>query len=179
MQYILVASILLLIGVDQITKLMATSSLAGHNMIPVIGDVFYFTYTENTGAAFGMLKESRWIFIVLTFILVIAALYVLFKKSIKKTMLLKWALVPIIAGGLGNLIDRVCKGYVVDMIYFKPIDFPVFNFADICVNVGGGLLILGLLLAPAEIFSLKKKKKAPALADTSSSAAAGDGEDGD
>lgn len=159
MPAILVTSILVLMGIDQITKVIAFNTLTAGDMVPVIPDIFYFTYTENTGAAFGILKNQRWIFIVLTMIVVLVALYILLKGKLSKMPLMQWSFVLIIAGGAGNLIDRIFRGYVVDMIYFKPVNFPVFNFADCCVSIGGVLLFIAVLLAPDELLFKKKTIK--------------------
>ncbi len=112
--------------------------------IPVIQNVLYLTYVENRGAAFGILQNQRWFFIVVTLAVIVAMLvYVIWKKTNHKMLLISFAL--IIGGGVGNLIDRLMLSYVIDFIDFRLIHFPVFNVADICVVCGSILLCIYVL----------------------------------
>ncbi len=150
MPLIVIAAVALLVGIDQIIKLWASQTLAAVGSIPVIEGVFEFSYVENRGAAFGILQDQRWIFIVLTIAVVIAAVWLLFSGRVKNWMV-RIPIILALAGGVGNLIDRIWHGYVVDMFYFKLIDFAVFNFADVCVVVGCIWLILSILFVPDAI----------------------------
>ena len=120
--------------------------------IPVIEDVFHITYIRNEGAAFGMLSEHRWVFMITSTIAIIAILIYLFKYC-KESMLTKVGMAMLVGGGIGNMIDRVILGYVVDMIDCRFIDFYIFNIADSFICVGTGIVILGFIL------SLVKEKK--------------------
>ncbi len=150
MPLIVIAAVALLVGIDQLIKLWASQTLAAVGNIPVIEGVFEFSYVENRGAAFGILQDQRWIFIVLTIVVVIAAVWLLFSGRVK-SWLVRTPIILALAGGVGNLIDRIWHGYVVDMFYFKLIDFAVFNFADVCVVVGCIWLILSILFVPDAI----------------------------
>ena len=99
------------------------------------------THIHNTGAAFSMLSGARWFFVVLTTVFVVFALWVLYAKKITHPMG-RWTLVLIVAGALGNLIDRALYGYVVDMFEVLFMHFAVFNVADIFVVVGGILFCI-------------------------------------
>ena len=149
--------IVLVIAADQITKAWAVSALTGIDTMPLIQDVLHVTYVENRGAAFGMLADQRWVFMVLS-VVGIAALFAWMSidKTISRPM--KSILAMIIGGGIGNMIDRVMLGYVVDFIDCRFIDFYVFNVADSFVTVGCVLFVL--LLSIEEYKNAKKKKAA-------------------
>ena len=151
--------IVALVTVDQVTKLMASSMLTAGESVDVIAGVFRFTYVENRGAAFGMLSEHRWVFMILS-TLAIVALFIYLWKFRPDSELGCMALSMIIAGGIGNMLDRCYLGYVVDFLDFCA--FPeiwmwVFNVADVCVCVGGGLMVLWLILSM--VVDAKKAKE--------------------
>ena len=155
--FLSLAAAALLVGVDQLLKWWAAQSLQA-GPLALIPGVFSFTYHENYGAAFGILQERR-IFLVLFTLLVLGALcWVLVKGKVTDKVLIA-ALTLIVAGGVGNLIDRIVRGYVVDFLYFELINFPIFNFADCCVCVGTGLVVLYLLVLEPR----KKKQEPPSL----------------
>ena len=133
----LFVAVALLTGFDQLTKLLAVKNLKGKADIPLIPDVLYFQYLENRGAAFGIFQDRKNFLVLLTSLILVGVCYVLWKiPADKKYIYLKLLCFLITAGGIGNLIDRVRLDYVIDFIYFAPIDFPVFNVADIYVSVG-------------------------------------------
>lgn len=133
----LFVAVALLTGFDQLTKLLAVKTLKGKADIPLIPDVLYFQYLENRGAAFGIFQDRKIFLVLLTSLILVGVCYVLWKiPADKKYIYLKLLCFLITAGGIGNLIDRVRLDYVIDFIYFAPIDFPVFNVADIYVSVG-------------------------------------------
>lgn len=138
--------ICILIVPDQWTKSMAVTSLKGNPPLVLIPNILEFVYVENTGAAFGTFQGMRSIFLILAPV-VCVILFILFMKlkDEKKYTPLRFCFLFIIAGALGNFIDRLRLSYVVDFIYFKLIDFPVFNVADIYVTCSCILLILLLL----------------------------------
>ena len=140
-------SVIIIVGIflDQLTKFLTSSFMELYESIPIIKDVIHITYIQNTGAAFGMMKDSRWIFMIVSTVMIIAlSLYLYLGHAENRFYGISIAM--IISGGIGNMIDRIALGYVVDMIDFTLIDFAVFNGADSFVCVGAGLLILALIL---------------------------------
>ena len=142
--------------IDQLTKHWAAVELKKVETIPLIQNVFHLTYCENTGAAFSMLRDNRAVLLIISFVLLAGILYALLKKWMKYPMG-QIALCLILAGALGNIIDRVFQGYVVDFFDFCLIHFPIFNVADILLNVGVFLMVVYLLFV--EPRRLKKEKK--------------------
>jgi len=141
-----VITVVLLILLDQWTKWLAIVHLKGSRPIVLIPGVFELNYTENRGAAFGMLQNQKWFFLIITLIVVIGVVYLLCRMPLERRYLpLRATLTILIAGAIGNLIDRVYLSYVVDFLYFKLIDFPVFNVADCYVTVMVFALVLLLL----------------------------------
>lgn len=138
-----IAAILVMIVVDQVVKHWAFIVLQPQHTIPLIENVFHLTYIENRGAAFSMFAkfDSRWIFVALAAVITLAICYALSKK-LMQTALGSWSLVLIAAGAVGNAVDRVARGFVVDMFDFRLIHFPVFNVADIFICVGGVLFVI-------------------------------------
>ena len=145
-KYTLFSVIILLgIGIDQLTKLLSVKFLQPVGTVPIIKDVIHLTYVENRGAAFGMLSDARWVFMLTSSIAILGMLAYLY-SGMAQNRLYEVSLAMIVSGGIGNMIDRTALGYVVDMIDFRLIDFAVFNGADSFVCVGAGLLILALVL---------------------------------
>ena len=138
-----IAAILVMIVVDQAVKHWAFTVLQPQHTIPLIENVFHLTYIENRGAAFSMFAkfDSRWIFVALAAVITLAICYALSKK-LMQTALGNWSLILIAAGAVGNAVDRVARGFVVDMFDFRLIHFPVFNVADIFICVGGVLFVI-------------------------------------
>lgn len=126
---------IILIVLDYIIKLWALNSLSLMDEIKVVSDWIVLSYVENRGAAFGMFQGQSWLLVGITSVAIIGCIVAIVLKFIKDKWIV-YSLSLIIAGGIGNLIDRVFRGFVVDYIYVKIIDFPVFNLADICVCVG-------------------------------------------
>lgn len=144
--------------VDQITKQLVVTYLALGESVDVIPNVFRFTYVQNRGAAFGMLSEHRWVFMVIS-VVAIAAIFVYLWKFRPTSRFACVGLSLVIGGGIGNMIDRCYLTYVIDFLDFCA--FPkiwmwVFNVADSCVCVGGAMLVLWCVL---EIVREAKKKK--------------------
>ena len=146
MIYFIVAAAVIL--VDQLVKHAVLSGMTVGETIPLLDDIFHITYVQNRGAAFSM-WEQQWVMLILVPAVALAAGLVLIyiKRNIwSRLTLLSIAL--ICGGGIGNLIDRIFQGYVVDMFdcrFFPFFDFPVFNVADISICVGCGLLILDII----------------------------------
>ena len=132
-----------LIILDQITKLWALGTLRGNNPITLIPGVLEFYYVENRGAAFGILQNKQWFFLLITVVVLAVLLWMIPRIPTDSHYLgLRVCLYFIGAGAVGNMIDRIFRKYVVDFIYFRLIDFPVFNVADIYVTVAAVLLII-------------------------------------
>lgn len=135
--------VLVLTGLDQSTKHLAVLHLKGKSSIVFIKGVFELSYLENTGAAFGIFQNQRWVFMILTtfVILIIGYLYIRLPDK-KRYRFLSASLLLLLAGAVGNMIDRTINGYVVDFFYFSLIDFPVFNVADIYVVLSAFFCLL-------------------------------------
>lgn len=141
--------IIALIVIDQITKLLTINYLLPVNSVEIIKNILSFTYVENRGAAFGIMQNSRIFFLIFTVILIGAIIiYTIKTKPQNKLYLVSTSL--IIAGGMGNFIDRLFRGYVVDMIEVTFIEYPVFNFADICVVIGAILFCIYMFFDKSE-----------------------------
>ena len=152
---ILACCIALLVFLDQWVKQWAREYLMPVGSLPFIDGFLGFRYTTNTGAAFGILPDGRWFFVILTTVVLIVILIYEFKiPYTKKNM---WGRIPltlITAGAIGNFIDRLLTGYVVDMFEFLFINFPIFNVADI-------LLVAGTIIFTfASIFVFKEEENA-------------------
>jgi len=133
------------IAVDQYTKYLTEANLALGETVPVWEGVFEFANVHNTGAAWGMFAGGRWIFIAVTLVSCALMLYVLIKLHHQLGVVARICLVLLIAGAIGNFIDRIWLGYVRDMLYVSLINFPVFNIADSAVCIGAGLLVVDTL----------------------------------
>lgn len=148
MVYAIVAVLVLII--DQAVKYWTTLNLAEGATQTFIPNIVELTNLHNDGAAYGLLSgaDARWIFVALTIVFAIFIIYLLSKDVISGKMG-KWTIVLVLAGGLGNCIDRIINGYVVDMFHFTfPVfgrDYPVFNVADMFVSVCGVLFCLWLI----------------------------------
>ncbi len=160
-------SSLVLIAADQYTKMLAVSRLKDQKPFVIWEGVFEFLYSENRGAAFGMLQGRQGIFFIIAVIVLAAAVYVMLRMPGREQGRYRWlklCTTMITAGAVGNMIDRVSQGYVVDFLYFKLINFPIFNVADIYVTVAAALLFLLMCFYYREeeldIFLLKKKEDA-------------------
>ena len=159
MTVVLIAIIVGIVGIDQLTKWLAVIYLQGEPSFPLWREVLHFTYVENTGMAFGMLKDHRWVFMVFSTVSIIALLVYLFRFRPQS----RWMQIPmamIVGGGIGNMIDRIFLGYVIDFIDFTLIDFAVFNIADSFVCVGAGILIVYLLIDLFREIKRERAKKA-------------------
>ena len=157
-------AVVLLVLLDQWTKVLAIQHLMNSDGITIIPKVFRLYYLENRGSAFGLMQNQKVFFVVFT-IIVLAVLTLLYRKipDTKRMLPLKIAGVLIYAGAIGNFIDRVRQSYVVDFFYFELIDFPVFNVADIYVTTAAiALIILVIFFYKDEDFqflSVRKNQK--------------------
>lgn len=142
---ILLLLVVLIIGADQLVKFWAVQTLMSGSSIVLIPGIFRLTYVENRGAAFSFLENHISFFVIATLLVLCAIIYAFLKKLIP-TKLGRLALAFVAGGAVGNLIDRILHGYVVDMFYFELIDFPVFNVADIFIVIGGILFAYYVLV---------------------------------
>lgn len=141
-----ILGVLAAIGLDQWTKYLAVTNLKGQEPIVLWEGVFEFLYSENRGAAFGMLQGKQGFFFLVGAVVLIAAVYIMYRMPVNKEYLpLQICLFLIVAGAVGNMIDRITLGYVVDFLYFKLIDFPIFNMADCYVTVATALTMILIL----------------------------------
>ena len=143
--------IIILIIADQLTKLWALADLRGSEGIPVISGVFELQYLENRGAAFGILQDKQILFLLITVAVAVLLTYISIRiPEERKYTPLRICYVLLMAGAFGNLIDRVARGYVVDFFYFKVINFPIFNVADIYVTCSAIFLAVLLIFCYKE-----------------------------
>ena len=147
---------------DQFTKYLAIHSLKDTSGIALIPDVFELQYVENRGAAFGILQQKR-IFLILISVIVLCLLYYFYHKipEGKRYFPLRLISVMLVSGAIGNMIDRIVRGYVVDFLYFKWINFPVFNVADcyVVISVIADFLFLCFYYSDDELRFLDIRKK--------------------
>ena len=140
--YVLFAA--LVVAADQFTKYLTLLYIPLHTRIDVLPGFLGLTYVQNTGAAFSSFRGQQWLFVLIFAVLTVAILWEYFKKPKPFTRFERWCIASIYAGGLGNMIDRVRFGYVVDMIETRFMDFPVFNVADCFITCGCIILIISL-----------------------------------
>lgn len=139
--YYLIAFIVIV--VDQVTKYVVVRTMALSETIPLIEGVFHITSHRNTGAAFGILQDGRWFFIAITPIVLAAIVWYMPRIRDQRGALFAFSL--ILGGAVGNFIDRLLQGEVVDFFDFRLINFPIFNVADSCIVIGVILLLLDTL----------------------------------
>ena len=147
--------IVLCIAADQLTKICAAANLKEISTLPIIENIFHFTYVENRGAAFGMLADHRWVFMILS-VVGIAAIFVYLTVTKPKSWWMRLALCFIVGGGVGNMIDRIARGYVIDFIDCRFINFYAFNVADSFVCVGCAMFIIAVIIDEVRERKLKK-----------------------
>lgn len=144
-------SIVVLLVFDQWTKQLATTHLKGTDGIPIIQNVFELYYLENRGVAFGMMQNQKLLIVSVGMIMMIVVFFFLFKvREAKNATFARICLIMIASGGIGNMIDRLCNGFVTDFLYFILIHFPIFNVADIYIVVGTILLSIYILFFSEE-----------------------------
>lgn len=135
--------LILLIGIDQVTKYLVRTNLINNKPIIIIPKVLNLQYSENTGAVWGILSGKMDFLKIFTLLILVIIAFLYFKiPDGKRFGILKVLAIFMIAGAIGNMIDRFLLGHVVDFIYFEIIDFPLFNFADSCLTVASIVLFL-------------------------------------
>ena len=134
------------VAADQLAKYLTVANIPLFSDVPFIPGLLQLTYVQNTGAAFSSFQGQQWLFAVMFVIFTGVILWEFFKKPMPFTKLERWCIAAVYAGGLGNMIDRVRLGYVVDMIETTFMEFPVFNVADCFITCGCILLMVHLFL---------------------------------
>lgn len=140
-----IVSIFLLLVIDQYSKSIATIQLKGRHSISIIKNVLEFAYVENKGAAFGIFSDATLFFIIVSILFsIVAIFYYVYLPLTNRFIPMRIILIFVISGAVGNLIDRITNHYVIDFIYVKVINFPVFNIADIYVTCS--IFVFALLM---------------------------------
>ena len=158
MQYLLM--ILFVAGataLDQWTKFLVVEDIPLYGQVEVIPEVVSLTYVQNTGAAFSSFRGMQWLFVVVFAVFTAGVVWEFIKKKMPFTTFERWCIVAVYAGGLGNMIDRLRFGYVVDMIKTEFMNFPVFNVADCFITCGCILLLVHLFFFNREFWKDEKK----------------------
>ena len=147
----------LIVAADQITKYLTVANFALYEDVPFIPGLLQLTYVQNTGAAFSSFEGQQWLFALIFAVFTAVVLYDMVKHYMPFSAFERWCVAAIYAGGLGNMIDRVRLGYVVDMIEVEFIRFPVFNVADCFITCGCVLLMISLIFVNKEFWKDEKK----------------------
>ena len=136
----------LLVFLDQYTKFLAVTYMKPRGAVSLIPGVLELRYLENRGAAFGMLQNRQWVFVVFAIVCIIVCAWIGLRLAVSgRHTASRICLAILAAGAAGNLIDRISRGFVVDFIYFSLIRFPVFNIADVCVSLSTVALVILVL----------------------------------
>ena len=147
----------LIAAADQVTKYLVVQNLGLYEEVTLLPGVLGLTHVRNQGAAFSSFQGMQWLFALIFAAFTLALLYEYFKKPLPLAKVERWCLAAIYGGGLGNMIDRVRLGYVVDMLETLFMDFPVFNLADCFISCGCVLLMVRLAFFNKAIWKDGKK----------------------
>ena len=148
----------LIAAADQVTKYLTVANIPLHTQVEFIPNVLGLTYVQNFGAAFSSFQGMQWLFALIFALFTVGVIWEYRKKALPFTTLERWCIAAIYGGGLGNMIDRIRFGYVVDMIETQFMDFPVFNVADCFITCGCILLMLHLVFFNKQFWKDEKKK---------------------
>ena len=146
-----------IVGVDQFTKYLTVANIPLHTEIPAIPGLFHLTYVQNTGAAFSSFRGMIWLFALIFLVFTALVIWEFSKKRMPFSNFERGCIAAVFGGGLGNMIDRVRLGFVVDMIELEFMRFPVFNVADCFITCGCVLLIAHLIFFNRDFFKDEKK----------------------
>lgn len=147
-----------IVAADQITKALTLANIPQYGQVEVLPGVVGLTYVRNYGAAFSSFQGMQWLFALIFLLFTVGVIWEYRKKAMPFTKLERWCIAAVWGGGLGNMIDRLRFGYVVDMIETQFMEFPVFNVADAFITCGSILLIAHLALFNKEFWKDEKKK---------------------
>ena len=142
---------------DQLSKVWVVENIPLYSQVEAIDGLFHLTYVQNTGAAFSSFEGMQWLFVAVFLLFALGILWEFRKNALGFTCLERWCLIAVFAGGLGNMIDRLRLGYVVDMIEVEFIRFPVFNVADCFITCGCVLLLFHLIFFNKKFWKDEKK----------------------
>ena len=146
-----------IVALDQYTKYLTVANIALYEDVPFLPGLLQLTYVQNTGAAFSSFEGQQWLFALIFAVFTGMIIWEFFKNTMKFTAFEWWCIAAIYGGGLGNMIDRIRMGYVVDMIETTFIEFPVFNVADCFITCGCILMMAHLILFNKEFWKDGKK----------------------
>lgn len=146
-----------IVAADQITKFLTVANIGLHVDKPFIPNFLSLTYEQNRGAAFSSFEGMQWLFALIFGVFTVLILWEYFKKPMPFSKFERWCIAAIYGGGLGNMIDRVRMGYVVDMIQTDFMDFPVFNVADCFITCGCFAMMVSLFFFNKEFWKEEKK----------------------
>ena len=146
-----------IVAADQFTKYLTVAGIALGEKVPFIPGLLRLTYVRNTGAAFSSFEGQQWLFALIFVVFTGLLFWEYFKKPMPFSTFERWCIAAIYGGGLGNIIDRVRLGFVVDMIEVDFMNFPVFNVADCFITCGCFLLLAHLILFNKEFWKEEKK----------------------
>lgn len=145
------------VAADQLVKFWVVANIPLHSSVEAIPGVFHLTYVQNTGAAFSSFQGMQWLFALIFVLFTAAVVWEFSKKRLPFTTFDRWCIALVYAGGLGNMIDRIRLGYVVDMVCVDFITFPVFNVADCFITCGCIALMVSLIFFNREFWKDEKK----------------------
>ena len=145
------------VAADQLTKLWVVKNIPLFTPKPAIPGIFHLTYTQNTGAAFSSFEGMRWLFVAVFAVFTVLVVWEFITKKLPFSKFERWCVCAIFAGGLGNIIDRIRLGFVVDMIEVEFMNFPVFNVADCFICCGCIVLMISLIFFNKEFWKEEKK----------------------
>ncbi len=146
-----------IVAADQWTKYLTVANIALYEDVEFIPGFLGLTYVQNTGAAFSAFEGQQWLFALIFLGFTAAVLWEYFKKPMDFTKFDRWCIAAIYGGGLGNMVDRVRLGYVVDMIETKFMVFPVFNVADCFITCGCIAMLVSLIFFNRAFWKEEKK----------------------
>ena len=146
-----------IVAADQFTKYLTVANIALYEDIPFIPGLLQLTYVQNTGAAFSSFEGQQWLFALIFLVFTGMIVWEFFRNTMKFTTFEWWCIAAIYGGGLGNMIDRVRMGYVVDMIETTFMEFPVFNVADCFITCGCFAMMVSLFFFIKEFWKEEKK----------------------
>ncbi len=146
-----------IVAADQLSKLWVVAQIPLYTRVEAIPGLFHLTYVQNTGAAFSSFQGMRWLFALIFVVFTLAIIWEFSKKRMPFTMFDRWCIAAIFGGGLGNMIDRVRLGFVVDMIELDFMTFPVFNVADCFICCGCFALMFSLIFINKDFWKDEKK----------------------
>ncbi len=146
-----------IVTVDQLSKFWTVANIPLYSQIPALKGVFCLSYVQNTGAAFSSFQGMQWLFALIFVLFTAGVIWCFWKNAMPFSNFEKWCIAAIWAGGLGNMIDRLRLGYVVDMICLEFMNFPVFNVADCFITCGCIALMVSLVFFNKSFWKDEKK----------------------